>query len=94
MHKAGGKIAGKKRYLLKYRMIKPYTSVTTVNMNEIPVILKPMIKCFSILFLIQGFCCQAQKSILRDHLTVDVYTYESENKTKAAAMPALKKKVN
>jgi hypothetical protein len=50
-----------------------------------------MKKHLFILFLISAFSSRAQNSVIRDHVTLDVSTYESENKTKASAMPEIKK---
>jgi hypothetical protein len=53
-----------------------------------------MTKYFPILILISVFSCQAQKSVIRDNVTIDVYSYEDKNITKAAAMPEIKKGSN
>lgn len=45
----------------------------------------------SILFLISGIACQAQKSIIRDHIALEVSTFEQDGKTRASAMPVIKK---
>jgi hypothetical protein len=50
-----------------------------------------MKKYLSILILISGISCHAQKSIIRDNVTLDVSTYEDEGKTKASAIPEIKK---
>jgi len=49
-----------------------------------------MIKYISILFLILGIACQAQKSIIRDHVTIKIYTYEDANEIKGSPMPELR----
>lgn len=49
------------------------------------------VKYLSILFLLSGIFCQAQKSIIRDHVNIDVSTYKEDNETKASAMPELKR---
>jgi hypothetical protein len=50
-----------------------------------------MKKYLSILFLLSGIFCQAQKSIIRDHVNIDISTYQENNETKAYAMPELKR---
>ncbi|MCD6018852.1 MAG: hypothetical protein K0S53_1973 [Bacteroidetes bacterium] len=49
-----------------------------------------MIKYLTIVFLIAGISCRAQKSVIQKHVNIDVSTFESENKTKASAMPEIK----
>jgi hypothetical protein len=51
-----------------------------------------MLKYFSLLILISGVPCLAQKAVIQDNVAIDVYTYTYENKKKAAAMPQLKAK--
>jgi hypothetical protein len=43
-----------------------------------------------VIILISGISCQAQESIIRDHVTIKIYTSENENKTSASAMPEIK----
>jgi len=49
-----------------------------------------MIKYLTLLLLISLASCNTQKSIIEEHVTLDIYTYESENVLKAGAMPVLK----
>ncbi len=42
--------------------------------------------------MISGISCLAQNSVIRNNVTIEVNTYEQENKTKASAMPILKAK--
>jgi hypothetical protein len=49
-----------------------------------------MIKYLTILILISGISCQAQKSLIRDNVNIEVSTYKEGNETKASAMPELK----
>jgi len=53
-----------------------------------------MIKHLFILVLISASTCGAQKSVIRDHVVIDVYASESGNKITAAAMPEIKKESN
>jgi hypothetical protein len=50
--------------------------------------LKNILTYFVVLILFVS--CQANKSIIRDHVTIQVYPYEDGNEMKAAAMPAIK----
>jgi len=49
-----------------------------------------MLKYLSFLCLLLFISCQTHQSIIRDHVTIEIYPYESENQVKAAAMPALR----
>lgn len=49
-----------------------------------------MTKYLTLLILLSGISCQAQRSIIRDHVTIEVSTYQEGNETKASAMPELK----
>lgn len=49
-----------------------------------------MVKYLSVILLVFGISCQANKSVIRDHVTIKIYPYEYENKMRASAMPEIK----
>lgn len=52
--------------------------------------LKNVMKYLSILISVFCISCQVNKSVINDHVSIKVYSYEHQNTTRASAMPEVK----